>query len=321
MNGQLLVTKLSAPQSPPVLVARSRLSDQLKEGMGRKLTLISAPAGFGKTTLLGEWRMVQLGEGWPTGWVSLEQSDNDVARFWTYVITALQTLQSDVGEGAASLLRSPQTPIESVLSSLINDIAEMRYDFSLVLDDYHVMEAEAIHSAVTFLLEHMPPEMHLIISGRTDPSLPLARLPARGQLTQLVATDLRCTLDEATTFLNEVMDLSLSAEAVATVEARTEGWIAGLQLAALSIREQEDISEFISAFTGRNRHVLDYLNEEVLGRQPEPLKAFLLRTSILNRLNGALCDAVVGGDGAQETLEILERSNFFVVALDEERHW
>ena len=321
MNGQPLVTKLSAPQSPPVLVARSRLSDQLKEGTGRKLTLISAPAGFGKTTLLGEWRMVQLGEGWPTGWVSLEQSDNDVARFWTYVITALQTLQSDVGEGAASLLRSPQTPIESVLSSLINDIAEMRYDFSLVLDDYHVVEAEAIHSAVTFLLEHMPPEMHLIISSRTDPPLPLARLRARGQLTQLVATDLRCTLDEATAFLNEVMDLSLSAEAVATLEARTEGWIAGLQLAALSIREQEDVSEFISAFTGRNRHVLDYLTEEVLGRQPEPLKAFLLRTSILNRLNGELCDAVAGGDGAQETLEILERSNFFIVALDEERHW
>jgi len=176
--------------------------------MGRKLTLISAPAGFGKTTLLGAWRMVQLGEGWPTGWVSLEQSDNDVVRFWTYVITALQTLQSDVGEGAASLLRSPQTPIESVLSSLINDIAEMRYDFSLVLDDYHVVEAEAIHSAVTFLLEHMPPEMHLIISGRTDPPLPLTRLRARGQLTQLRATDLRCTLGEATAFLNEVMDLS-----------------------------------------------------------------------------------------------------------------
>jgi len=257
----------------------------------------------------------------PIGWFSLDESDNDAARFWAYAIAALQRVRAGIGEHALTLLDLPQTPIEAVLSSLVNDLAEMPHDLALVFDDYHLVEAEPIHVAVGFLLEHMPPQMHLIISGRADPPLALARLRARGQLTELRAADLRFTLEEATAFFNDIMELSLSEEDARALEVRTEGWIAGLQLAALSMREQEDVSEFISTFTGSNRHVLDYLTEEVLGRQPEPLKAFLLRTSILNRLNGELCDAVVGGDGAQATLEILERTNFFVVALDEERHW
>src|SRR5215210_6720196 len=321
MNGLLLTTKFEAPQIHPGFVTRPRLYNRLDAGQERRLTLLSAPAGFGKTALLSAWRMRHASEERPIGWFSLDESDNDAARFWAYAIAALQRVRAGIGEHALTLLDLPQTPIEAVLSSLVNDLAEMPHDLALVFDDYHLVEAEPIHVAVGFLLEHMPPQMHLIISGRADPPLALARLRARGQLTELRAADLRFTLEEATAFFNDIMELSLSEEDARALEVRTEGWVAGLQLAALSMREQEDVSEFISTFTGSNRHVLDYLTEEVLGRQPEPLKAFLLRTSILNRLNGELCDAVVGGDGAQETLEILERTNFFVVALDEERHW
>jgi LuxR family maltose regulon positive regulatory protein len=321
MNGQLLTTKFEAPQNHPGFVARPRLYNRLDAGLERRLTLLSAPAGFGKTALLSAWRTRHASEERPIGWFSLDESDNDAARFWAYAIGALQRVRSGIGEHALTLLDLPQTPIEAVLSSLLNDVAEMPHDLALVFDDYHFVEAEPIHVAVGFLLEHMPPQMHLIISGRADPPLALARLRARDQLTELRAADLRFTVKEATAFLNDIMELSLSEEDACALEVRTEGWVAGLQLAALSMREHEDVSEFISTFTGSNRHILDYLTEEVLGLQPEPLKAFLLRTSILNHLNGELCDAVVGGNGAQETLEILERTNFFVVALDEERYW
>jgi LuxR family maltose regulon positive regulatory protein len=302
-------------------VARSRLYDRLEAGMESRLTVVSAPAGFGKTALLGAWRAASVGEEQPIGWLSLDESDDDPTRFWTHVIAAVQRARPGVGEHALTLLDTPRTPIESILSSLINDVAEVPQDLILVLDDYHLLQAEPIHRAVGFLLEHLPPQMHLFISSRAEPPLPLARLRARGQLAELRAADLRFTFDEAGAFLNGAMGLSLSERDVSTLQVRTEGWAAGLQLAALSVREQEDAGGFISTFAGSNRHVLDYLTDEVLERQPEGVQRFLLTTSILDRMSGGLCDALVGGDGGWETLETLERANFFLVALDDERHW
>ena len=321
MRGQLLTTKFLTPQPHRAHVARSRLYDRLEAGMESRLTVVSAPAGFGKTALLGAWRAASVGEEQPIGWLSLDESDDDPTRFWTHVIAAVQRARPGVGEHALTLLDTPRTPIESILSSLINDVAEVPQDLILVLDDYHLLQAEPIHRAVGFLLEHLPPQMHLFISSRAEPPLPLARLRARGQLAELRAADLRFTFDEAGAFLNGAMGLSLSERDVSTLQVRTEGWAAGLQLAALSVREQEDAGGFISTFAGSNRHVLDYLTDEVLERQPEGVQRFLLTTSILDRMSGGLCDALVGGDGGRETLETLERANFFLVALDDERHW
>ena len=321
MRGQLLTTKFLTPQPHRAYVARPRLHDRLEAGMESRLTIVSAPAGFGKTALLSAWQAASVNEERSIGWLSLDESDNDPTRFWTHLIAALQRSRPGVGEHALTLLDTPRTPIESVLSSLINDVAEVPQDLALVLDDYHLVQAETVHSAVGFLLEHLPPQMHLFVSSRIDPPLPLARLRARGQLTELRAVDLRFTFDEAIAFLNGVMGLSLSERDVSTLEVRTEGWVAGLQLAALSVQEREDVGAFISTFAGSNRHVLDYLTDEVLDRQPEGLQQFLLGTSILDRMSGGLCDALVGGDGGQETLESLERTNFFVVALDEEKYW
>ncbi len=237
MTSQLLTTKLYVPQTHSNLVPRPRLSERLKEGMRRKLTLISAPAGFGKTMLLSEWRMLHLSSEWPLAWVSLDRGDNDPVRFFSYFIAALQTVEPHIGEAALASLRSPQlSPIESILTALINDAAAIPDDFSLVLDDFHVIDAESIHDALTFLLEHMPPQMHLILVTRTDPPLPLARLRAGGEMTELRAADLRFTSEEAAAFLNDVMELDLSAKEIAALEEHTEGWIAGLQLAALSRR-------------------------------------------------------------------------------------
>jgi LuxR family maltose regulon positive regulatory protein len=321
MRGQLLTTKFLTPRPPRDWVARPRLYDRLEAGMKSRLTTVSAPAGFGKTALLSAWRAVRVNEGRSTGWLSLDESDDDATRFWTHVIAALQRVRPGVGEQAMTLLDTPRSPIESILSSLINDVAEVPQDLILVLDDYHLVQAEPIHHAFGFLLEHVPPQMHLVVSGRTDPPLPLARLRARGQLTELRAADLRFTFDETAAFLNSVTGLSLSQRDVFTLVARTEGWAAGLQLAALSMQEQEDVGGFISTFAGSNRHILDYLTDEVLERQPEDVQRFLLTTSILDRMSAGLCDAVVGGDGGRERLEALERTNFFVVALDEEGYW
>ena len=221
-----------------------------------------------------------------------------------------------------SALQSPQPPpTESILTALLNEISALPYKFVLVLDDYHVIDAKRIDDALTFLLEHLPPQMHLVIATREDPQLPLARLRARGQLTELRATDLRFTPAEAAAFLNQVMGLDLSAEDITALETRTEGWIAGLQLAALSMQGREDIPAFIRAFAGDNRYIVDYLVEEVLQRQPEHVRSFLLQTSILDRLNGPLCDAVTGQEEGNARLEALERGNFFVVPLDDKRHW
>ena len=318
----LLETKLYIPKWRPGLVSRPRLIERLDQGIERKLTLVSAPAGFGKTTLLAEWLTATPASQRAAGWVSLDQSDNDPAFFWAYFITALQKVQSEVGESALSLLHSPQPPpIESVLTTLINEINAIEDDFALILDDFHVIDAQPVHSAIAFLLDHLPPQMHLVIASRSDPPLPLARLRGRGESTELRASDLRFTTDEAVAFLNEVMELDLSAADAAALETRIEGWIAGLQLAALSMRGREDVSAFIRDFAGDDRYIVDYLVEEVLQRQPERVRSFLLQTSILDRLSGPLCDAVTEQEDGKVLLEALERGNLFVVPLDDKRQW
>jgi LuxR family maltose regulon positive regulatory protein len=311
------------------------LIDRLNHGLqlDHRLTLISAPAGFGKTTLVSEW--VTDNER-PVAWLSLDEGDNDLLHFLKYLVAALQTFAlsevegktTNIGEGVLGMLQSPQPPpTESILTALLNEITTIHDNFVLVLDDYHLVDAQSgdssptVDNALTFLLEHLPPQMHLVIATREDPSLPLARLRVRGQLTELRATDLRFTPSEAAEFLNQVMGLGLSAEEVASLEIRTEGWIAGLHLAALSMRGREDIPTFIRAFAGDNRYIVDYLVEEVLRRQHERVRSFLLQTSILDRLSGSLCDAVTEQEDGRGTLEALERGNLFVVPLDDKRQW
>jgi LuxR family maltose regulon positive regulatory protein len=316
----LLATKLHLPRPRAQLVSRSHLVERLQQGVTGVLTLVSAPAGFGKTTLLAQWRASTRA---PVAWLSLEPEDNDPTRFLKYLIAALQTLDPDLGAPALALLRLPQpAELETVLALLTNEL--MRWqgeDFALVLDDYHVVEAPSIHRALTYLVEHLPPQMHLIIATRADPPLPLARLRARGQLTELRAAELRFRAAEASAFLEEVMGLHLTPQDVATLQIRTEGWIAGLQLAALSLQGRATVSEFLPAFTGSHHFVLDYLSEEVLSRQPTSVQTFLLQTSMLERLSGSLCDAVTGQQESQAMLETLDRANLFVTALDDERQW
>jgi LuxR family maltose regulon positive regulatory protein len=319
MSTPILATKLFVPPPRPKVVLRPRLIERLNEGLHRKVTFISAPAGFGKTTLLGEW--VAGGER-PAAWLSLDESDNDPTRFLAYLVAALQTVAPEIGVRVLGALQSPQPPpTESILTALLNEIAAVEDDFVLVLDDYHVIEVRAVDDALAFLLDHLPPRMHLVIATREDPQLPLARLRARGQMDELRAADLRFNPSEAAEFLEGVMGLSLSAEDIAALETRTEGWIAGLQLAALSMRGREDVPGFIRAFAGDNRYIVDYLVEEVLQRQPERIRSFLLQTSILDWLNGPLCDAVTGQKDGNALLETLERGNLFVVPLDDRRQW
>jgi len=299
------------------------LTERLNDGLakGGKLTLISAPAGFGKTTLVSEW-IAQCGR--PAAWLSLDEGDNDLTRFLSYLIAALRTIKAGIGESLLAMLQSHQlTQTETILTTLLNEMITITQDFALVLDDYHVIDSKLIDKALAFFVECLPPQMHLVIASREDPHLPIARLRARGQLTELRAADLCFTSAEAAEFLNRVMGLNLSAEDISALETRTEGWIAGLQLAALSMQGLSDATNFIRSFTGSHRFVLDYLIEEVLGRQPENIQAFLLRTSILDRMCGPLCDAVLNSPPAfgQETLEYLDRSNLFIVPLDQERRW
>src|ERR671914_935160 len=319
MSTPILTTKLYIPPPQPKVVLRPRLIECLNEGLDRKLSLISAPAGSGKTTLLSEWL---AGRSQPAAWLSLDEGDNDPTRFLAYLVAALRTIAPNIGEGLLGALQSPQPPpTESVLTALLNEITTVPDKFVLVLDDYHVIDARPVDDALAFLIEHLPPRMHLVIATREDPNLPLARLRVRGQLSELRAADLRFTPEEAAEFLKEVMGLDLSAEDIAALETRTEGWIAGLQLAALSMRGREDVPRFIRAFAGDNRYIVDYLGEEVLQRQPERIRSFLLQTSILERLSGPLCDAVTDQEEGREMLEALERGNFFVVPLDDKRQW
>lgn len=317
----ILATKLYVPTPRPKIVLRPRLIEQMNKGLHRKLTLISAPAGFGKTTLVSEW-IASCGR--PVAWLSLDEGDNDLTRFLIYLITALQTILPKIGAEMQRMLQSPQPPpSESVLHILLNEMAGISEHIVLVLDDFHLIEDKEIGKALIFLLERLPPQLHLVITTREDPNLPLARLRARDQLTELRATDLRFTNSEAAVFLNQIMGLSLSEGDVATLETRTEGWIAGLQLAAISMQGHKDTSNFIKSFTGSHHFVLDYLVEEVLHQQPEPVQNFLLCTSILDRMSGPLCDAVLLDSSAsgRDTLEQLEHNNLFINSLDNERSW
>ncbi len=316
----LLATKVQRPRLRPATIHRAQLMEQLQKGMEGACTLISAPAGFGKTTLLSAWL---VSSDTPAAWLSLEPEDNEPVRFLSYVIAALQTLDPSIGASALALLRTPQpAPLETVLVLLTNDlVSRTAADFALVLDDYHVITAEAIHRALTSLVEHLPPHMHLIVSTRSDPALPLARLRARGQLTEVRAADLRFATEEAEAFLHTVMRVDLSSQQVAMLQSRTEGWIAGLQFAALSLRGRSDISSFLDAFSGSHRFVLEYLSEEVFAQQPLEVQTFLLQTCLLERLSGSLCNALTGQEHGQAMLEALERANMFVIALDDERQW
>src|SRR6266699_3753122 len=319
MSTSILATKLYIPRLRPNVVLRPRLLERLNEDLHRKLTLLAAPAGFGKTTLVSEW---VEGIERPTAWLSLDEGDNDPARFLAYLVAALQTIAANIGEGVLGVLQASQPPPpEAMLTALLNEITTLPDHFVLVLDDYHVIDARPVDIALTYLVEHLPPQMHLVIATREDPQLPLARLRARGQLIELRAADLRFTASEAAAFLNQAMGLNLSAADIARLSDRTEGWIAGLQFAALSLQGHQDVPGFIRAFAGDHRYIVDYLVEEVLQRQPAPVRSFLLQTAILDRLSGPLCDAVTGQEEGNERLEALERGNFFVVPLDDKRHW
>jgi LuxR family maltose regulon positive regulatory protein len=316
---ELLVTKFDIPRTRVDLLGRSRLVDALNEGMARQVILVCTPAGFGKTTLLADWARQAK---WPVGWLSLDPEDNDPVRFWRYVIAALDRAWGDVGERLRSLLSGPgKAWNHSAVSALVNDLEGRSDELALVLDDYHVMESQSIHDDMAFFLSHLPPQLHVVITSRSDPALHLPRLRASDQLVELRASDLRFTPQEIAAFLHDVWGLDLSPHVVAALEERTEGWAVGLQLAALSLRDRSDVDTFLKAFTGTHRYVLDYLSEEVLERQSERVRTFLLQTSILQRLTGPLCDAVTGESDGQDILEELERVNLFLIPLDEQRRW
>ena len=317
----LVRTKLYIPRPRRSLVARPRLSGRLSGGSQARLTLLSAPAGFGKTTLLAAWLADAATENRCVAWLSLEESDRPSATFWTYVITALQSAVPGVGAGVLPLVQSAQPPIETVLAEVLNELSAVPNDVDLVLDDYHLVDGPDVRGGMAFLLEHLPPQVRLVISSRADPQLPLARLRARGELVEVRAADLRFTPEEAAAYLNDVSGLDLAATHIATLEGRTEGWIAALQLAALSLHGRTDVGDFIAGFAGDDRYIVDYLVEEVLQRQSEPVRAFLLDTCLLDRLSGPLCDAVTGEPGGRATLEALDRANLFLVPLDDSRHW
>ncbi len=318
----LLTTKLFIPRPPSKHVHRQRLIEKLNQGFERKLTLISAPAGFGKTTLLSECAAsCKL----PLAWYSLDERDNDPAFFFAYFIAALQTIEQNIGKGILDLLDSSQnSSFEPILTELINQIVTTSSEFVLVLDDYHVIESPDIDQAISFLISNMPPQMHLVITTRTDPTLPLPRLRSRGLLTEIRIDDLRFTTQEAVTFLENKMGLKISEEEVFALEERTEGWIAGLQLAAISmqkLKNNNEIRHFVDNFSSSNKFILDYLTDEVIAESPESIKSFLLQTSILNHLSAAVCDAITEQDNSQEILETIEASNLFLIPLDNERQW
>ncbi len=315
----LLATKLHVPGPQPGFVARPRLLERLEEGLARGLLLVCAPAGFGKTSLLADW--ARRGQR-PVAWLSLDEGDNDPARFWRHVVAALGRARPGIAEQVAPLLGPPApASFEGLVTALINQLATQPDQVLLVLDDYHLIEAPPVHGSLGFLLEHRPPGLHLVLTSRVDPPFGLARLRARGQLAELRDADLRFTAEEAAALLREAVGPDLPDGAVAALTARTEGWVAGLQLAGLSLRGQADVAGFVASFSGSHRYVLDYLAEEVLERQPEPVRGFLLATSVLERLSGELCDAVTGRTDSQRLLEGIERANLFLVSLDEVRGW
>jgi LuxR family transcriptional regulator, maltose regulon positive regulatory protein len=315
----VLKTKLYIPSARSKRVTRNRLLALLEESAARELTLVSAPAGYGKTTLLAEWAATtQL----PIAWISLDAADNDPNCFLTYVSEAINSVHPGVGDYALEMLRSSvPLPPAAVVSTLLNDLCEVTEPFVLVLDDYHLITVQAVHNAVTFMLDHLLPVIHLVIATRIDPPLPLARLRSHQQLAEIRASHLRFNPEETAELLNRIMGLDLKEEDILSLESRTEGWIAGLQMAVLSMQGRQDLSQFIQSFTGSHRYIMDYLVDEVLLRQPEDIQKFLLNTSILKRLSGPLCDALLDQKGSQATLENLEKANLFLVSLDNDRKW
>ena len=319
----LLATKLHVPRPGPGVVPRPRLTGHLDEGLERGLLLVCAPAGYGKTVLLADWARRRQR---PVAWLSLDEGDNDPARFWRYAVAALDRARPGISERVGPLLGPPTPPsFAGLVTALINDLAAQPGDEAvLVLDDYHAIGSQPVHASLEFLLEHRPPGLRLVLASRADPPLALARLRARGELAELRAADLQFTAEEAAALLRQLMagaDASLPDADVAALTARTEGWAAGLQLAGLSLRGQADAAGFVADFTGSHRYVLDFLTQEVLECQPEQVRAFLLETSVLERLSGPLCDAVTGRCGSQDLLEQVERAGLFLVPLDEVRGW
>ncbi|MHB8598569.1 MAG: LuxR C-terminal-related transcriptional regulator [Ktedonobacteraceae bacterium] len=316
---ELLTTKLVVPPVRSLLVARQRLIKRLDAGLSGKLILVTGPAGFGKTTLLSNWlHSCSL----PTTWLSLDADDNDPVRFWTYVIAALQKLQAGIAEHALTMLPSVQTrSLATIMTAFINALATLPNDVILVLDDYHVIDAQPVHDAITFLLDYMPPQFHLVLVSRSEPPLPLARLRARCHMVELTANDLRFSRDEAEVFFHNVMNLKLSDEDITALALRTEGWIAGLHLVSIALQGRQNVSQFVTEFQGNHRYILDYLASEVLQRQPQHIQQFLLQTSILDRFNGSLCDAVTDQKNSQAVIEQLEQANLFLIGLDDKRYW
>jgi LuxR family maltose regulon positive regulatory protein len=317
----LLATKLEVPPPRPDLVRRPRLLERLAPKTACAATLVCAPAGFGKTSLLADWAR---SGGRAVAWLSLDPGDNDPVRFWRYVAAALDRAGAAVSGRLGPLLRGPDPASpEAVVAALVNQLAARPGpgQVVLLLDDYHLVQAPPVHRGVTLLLEHPPPQLRLVLASRADPPLCLARLRARGQLAEVRQHDLRFTTEEAADLLRGAVGGVLPEGAVAALAARTEGWVAGLQLAGLSLRHHPDPAGFVAGFSGSHRHVLDYLAEEVLDRQPGPTVRFLLETSVLERMCGPLCDAVTGRSDSQELLEGLERANLFLIPLDEVRGW
>ncbi len=317
----LLESKYRVPGRRPGAVARPRLAEGLDAARRSSLTLVSAPAGFGKTTALTEWLASVDRDGTRVAWLSLDHRDNDPVLFWTYVIRAISAAVDGVGAGALSLLTASSSSTEAALAALVNDLDALPTDLMLVLDDYHLVEAPDVHDGLWFLLDHQPATLHVILATRADPPLPLAKLRAGGRLAEVRAAELRFTSAESEAYLNGPMGLALSAADIATLNGRTEGWIAALQLAALSMQGRDDVSGFIAGFAGDDRHIVDYLAEEVLARQSPDVREFLLRTSVLERLTGPLCDAVTRRDDGRSQLVALDRANLFLVALDDRRRW
>jgi LuxR family transcriptional regulator, maltose regulon positive regulatory protein len=321
METPLLITKFFIPKPRPSLVSRTRLIDRLQSILTNPLTLVSAPAGFGKTTVLTQW-IADNKSRFPFTWVQLDERDNDPTRFWEYFICALQKIKENTCIKSLDLLHAPQPyPVESILTSLINDIGTISSDFAIVLDDYHLIKTDAIHIGITFLLDHIPPKMHLVIATRTDPALPLSRFRGKGMMLEIGADDLKFTLEEAAALLRGALGTAITEEDIKALNEKTEGWVAGLTMATLSIGKRKDIGGFIVSFTGSQRYIMDYLVEEVLRQLPTDLNEFLLNTSILGRLSAPLCNIVTGRANSQDVLVNLEKTNLFLIPLDDSRQW
>ena len=316
----MIATKMSVPALRTGSVPRPRLLERLARGADARLTLVSGPAGFGKTTLLAAWTRAARGRDEAVGWLALDRSDNEPASFWSHLVTALQAVVPGVGTSADQLLAGA-VPSEVVLTALVNDLAARPGQVWLVLDDYHLLDHPVIRDGMAFVLEHLPPQVHVVLLTRADPDLPLARWRARGELVEVRAVDLRFTTDEVRAYLDAAPGVHLDASDVALLEERTEGWIAALQLVALSLEGRSDVRGFLAGFAGDDRYVVDYLVEEVLSHQTEAVRRFLLQTAVLERLTGPLCDAVTGADDGSAMLAGLERANLFTVALDDRREW